>query len=738
MKTISKITINLIIFMLVMTSNGQQISGRVFEQHKKQKMLLPGVNIYWEGTQSGTVSDENGRFRIEKPTDNSIALISSFIGYVNDTLQITSIENELEIILEKALELEEVIVTGRHRSSFVSQISPLHVHNISSAELQKAACCNLSESFETNASVDVSYSDAVTGAKRIELLGLHGKYTQMMTENIPNLRGLSTPFGLTYIPGPWMESIQISKGASTVVNGYESITGQINVEFKKPDNSEKLYLNAFVNHEGRLEGNFNSAVKINEKWSTMLYGHAGDFSNKIDYNHDSFLDDPLTRQYNFFNRWKYSSERHMAQVGFRVIDEERAGGQIGFDKTENPGQSEIYGINIKTSRYEAWGKTGYAFMDTQESSIAFMNSFTYHEQNSLFGIKSYEGRQDNYYANLIFQSNLGSHRHKYNTGASYNYDAYRESLNDSIFQRTEHVPGIFLQYTYSIEHNLTILAGIRSDFHNIWGTFFTPRFHLKYNLTPHTILRTSAGKGYRSPNIIAENSYILASSRRIIFETAIQQEEAWNYGVNLMQIMDIRERELNINVEFYRTHFVNQMIIDRDRNVNEVNIYNLAGQSFSNSYQVEVFYELIPRLDVVAAFRYSDVRMTVNEELQREPLVNRYKGLANFSYKTSLEKWQFDFTAQLNGDARIPSTTGNPQEYQRPESSPAYTILNTQVTRYFRNWNIYAGVENLSDFMQHDPIIAADDPFGDYFDSSLIWGPIMGRKFYAGIKYYIN
>jgi outer membrane receptor for ferrienterochelin and colicins len=710
----------------------------VYEKDDKNKILLPGVNIYWEGTRSGTVSDNQGQFKIDSPLAGSKLLIASFIGYRNDTVNVSPQDSDLEFILEKTLDLEEVVITGKQRSSFVSRINPLQVQTITSAELQKAACCNLSESFETNASVDVSYSDAVTGAKRIELLGLHGKYTQMMTENFPNLRGLSTPFGLSYIPGPWMESIQVSKGASTVVNGYESITGQINVEFKKPDHSEKIYLNAFVNHEGRMEGNFNSALKINEKWSTMLYGHVGDFSNKADHNDDLFLDDPLTRQYNFFNRWKYSSERHMAQFGFRVIDEERTGGQIEFDKTENPIQSSFYGINVKTRRYEAWGKTGFAFMDPQESSIAFINTYSYHDQNSYFGKNSYNALQNNYYANFIFQSNLGSHTHKYNTGASYNYDDFQESLNDSIFNRTEHVPGLFFQYTYSNEDNLTILAGLRSDFHNIWGTFYTPRFHLKYNFTPHTILRTSAGKGYRSPNIIAENSYILASSRRVIIETDIQQEEAWNYGINMMQIFDIKDRELNVNVEFYRTHFLNQMVIDRDRNVREVNIYNLNGQSFSNSYQLEIFYELIPRLDVVAAFRYSDVRMTINERLQREPLVNRFKGLANFSYKTNLEKWQFDYTAQFNGDSRIPSTSANPEIYRRPESSPIYTIMNSQVTRYFRNWNIYAGVENLTNFVQHDPIIAADDPFGEYFDTSLVWGPILGRKFYAGIKYYIN
>jgi outer membrane receptor for ferrienterochelin and colicin len=722
---------------------GQNIQGTVFgKDGTNGKIPLPGVNIYWAGSQHGTVTNAQGRFELDgKETghdhDHNL-LIASFVGYENDTLHVDDLNGDIEILLTNNATLDEYVVTERQKSSFISQISPVQVQTITSAELQKAACCNLSESFETNASVDVSYSDAVSGAKKIELLGLHGKYSQMMTENIPNLRGLSTTYGLGYIPGTWMESIQISKGAASVVNGYESITGQINIEYKKPDDSEKAFFNVYANHIGKLEGNFNGAVQLNKKWSTMLYAHVENLSNKVDHNGDSFLDEPLIRQYNVFNRWKYVGDHYMAQFGFKVLDEERTGGQEGFDPKEMPQTPNYYGINIETRRYEAWGKAGYIFEGMEETSLGFVNSYTWHEQDSYFGLNDYTGTESNYYANLIFQSVIGNHRHKYSTGASYNYDAYREMLNDSSFNRTERVPGLFFQYTYSNEKNLTVLLGIRSDFHNIWGTFYTPRFHAKYNLNEHTILRASAGKGYRTPNIIAENSYLLASSRQLIVQTDIRQEEAWNYGVNLTRIIDIADREMSINAEVYRTDFINQMVIDRDKNVAQINIYNLDGKSFSTSYQVEISYELIPRLDVVTAFRYNDVRMTYDGELEREPLVNRYKGLLNLSYKTNLDKWQFDFTTQLNGDSRLPSTGSNPVQYQRPDNAPAYTILNAQITKYFRKWNIYVGAENLTNFVQDDPVIAADDPFGPYFDSSIVWGPIMGRKIYAGLKFSIN
>jgi outer membrane receptor for ferrienterochelin and colicin len=721
--------------------HAQEISGTVFgiesDAGNEQKIPLPGVNIYWSGTTEGTVSDENGNFSLPS-NSNTKVLIASFIGYQNDTLSIDQFDKSIQIVFTTTNELNEVTIAEKQHTSFVSKINPLHVHNVTGEELQKAACCNLAESFETNASVDVSYSDAVSGAKKIELLGLHGKYIQMMTENLPNLRGLSSTYGLGYIPGSWMESIQISKGTSSVLNGYESLTGQINIEYKKPDGDEKLYLNTYVNSIGKIEGNFNGAYKLNDKWSTMLFLHAENLNNKIDDNEDSFIDAPLIKQYNIYNRWKYRNKNHIAQFGVKVLEEDRTGGQTEFNKNEVTDIPSFYGVNVKTKRYEFWGKTGYIFANRPGTSIGFVNSFTYHNQESFFGLNQYDGRENNYYANLIFQSNIISENHKYNTGLSYMYDEYKEALNDSSFSRKESVPGVFFEYTYSDLHRFIVLLGIRADFHNIWGTFYTPRVHAKYDINEHSIIRVSAGKGYRTANFIAENSYLLASSRTLHIANNIRQEEAWNYGLNFTQIFKVNQRELNLNIEFYRTDFINQVIIDRDQSVSEIHIYNLDGQSYSNSIQIEAVYEVIPNLDMVAAFRYSDVKMSINNSFEREPLVNRYKGLLNLSYKTPLEKWQFDFTTQLNGDARLPNTSNNPVQYQRPENSKVYTIMNAQITKYFRKWNVYIGVENLGNFTQNDPIIAADDPFGPYFDSSIIWGPIMGRKFYAGLKFQIK
>jgi len=735
---------------IVTISFSQHLEGVVYqlEEHKSDehgdaehdhKEPLPGANIYWAGTQSGTSSNADGGFHLDFPDEANPMLVVSYIGFRNDSIYIKKDQHEIEIILSVNTLLKEVVITNKAPGSFISRLDPIYTQNITGAELHRAACCNLSESFETNASVDVSYSDAVTGAKQIQLLGLRGTYSQIMTENIPNLRGLATSFGLGYIPGPWMESIQVSKGTAAVINGFESIAGQLNVEYLKPDLADKLYLNAFVNIHGKLEGNAVSAFKLNDKWSTAVFAHAENLSNKVDDNGDSFLDLPLIRQINVFNRWKYDNKKDViSQFGFKVLDENRTGGQRDFSEGMVRDTNNPYGINIKTRRYEAFWKGGYIFQNRPSTSIGMLQSFTHHKQNSYYGLNDYNAEENSFYLNLIFQSYIVNTFHNFSTGFSFEMNNFIENLNDSAFNRFERIPGVFFQYTYNLEDKLTLIAGIRADYHNIYGAFLTPRFHIKFNLTEHTILRASAGMGYRTANVIAENNTMLASSRRLHMTEEPRQEKAINLGINITQYVDILGKELRISGEVYHTNFMNQVILDFDKDPQAIYVYNLDGRSFSNSYQIEANYELINRLDMTLAFRYNDVKMTTDDKLQYKPLLHRYKGLITLSYATRLNKWQFDFTTHFNGSSRIPGTETNPAEYQRSNSSPAYTIINAQATKYFKKWNIYLGGENLSNYTQKDPIIASDRPFGEYFDSSMIWGPVSGVSVYAGVRYTLE
>ncbi|MEJ5263368.1 MAG: TonB-dependent receptor [Ignavibacterium sp.] len=728
---------SLLAFTISASALAQSLKGNVYElDDKGEKVPLIGTNVFWQGTQVGTTTDDKGFFDLRKVDSNPLILVVSYIGYQPVKMEIPSELDTIEIVLTVNRELQEVVVIGTSLSKYIDDLDAKQTEVITSKELLKAACCNLSESFTTNASVDVQFQDAITGAKQIQLLGLSGLYTQILYENIPTLKGLASTFGLGYVPGPWMTSISVSKGAASVVNGYESVTGQINIEYKKPDDLERYYFNVFQSSHFKTDINANAATHLNDNLSTMILAHA-DFNQKaMDENHDSFRDQPNVKQFNLVNRWKYQSYTGFeSQFGVQVMNEERRGGQTN-DSHSNSGIhiNHPYEINVDTKRFEVFAKNGYVFDDDAYKSIGFILNAQWHKQNSVLGLRKYDGNQRTFYANLLFQTKSEDDVHSLTLGGSYVYDKYDESFQGYNFGRNESRPGIFAEYTFSPDNILTIVPGVRFDFHNLYGTFFTPRLHVKYNIDENTTLRGSAGKGYRSVNLFSENLNYLASSRHFVIIDNPTYEEAWNYGLNLTRYFSINDRELRMTAEYYRTDFLKQTVVDIDSDVREVRFYDLNGKSFSNNYQVEFAYQPIDRLDVTAAFRYTDVKSNYGDQLLIKPLSSKYKALVTISYATEESGWLFDSSFLLNGGGRIPSTKQNPVEYQRPESFPAFLNINAQITKKIGLVDVYLGAENLTNYKQDNPIIAANDPFGDYFDASMIWGPIDGTKIYIGLR----
>lgn len=725
------------IFVSGLVSAQNTIEGKIIDSSGSDESGLAGASILWAGTTTGTLTNAAGYFKIKRVKQTN-KLVISFVGYKSDTVTIALSDEYIQHKLNQHNEIGEVLIFGKAPGTFIKREDPILTVNITGAELRKAACCNLSESFETNASVDVNYADASTGAKQIQLLGLAGNYTQILTENIPAVYGLATAYGLNYIPGPWMESIQVSKGTSSVRNGYESIAGQINVEYKKPMTSERLFINGFVNDAGRQEINANTSVILNKKLSTMVMAHSEFQNSNKDHNMDGFRDEPDVRQNNFFNRWDYMTPKFTFRSGIKYLEEERIGGQYIYKPKNSDTWSEGFGIKIITERFEAFTKTGVVFPKERSMTIGWIQNVSYHDQNSFFGRRKYDGTQKTYYSNLLYQWNPLLSKHTLDAGFSYKYDHYNETLDTLSFGRMESVPGLFGQYTYSDSSKITVVAGIRSDFHNLFGTLITPRLHLRYAITPRFTLRASVGKGYRAGNVLAENTYLLASNRRIKIPTSLKAEEAWNTGLSLTGNLIIAGKNIKLSAEAYRTNFINQIITDMDADIHEVRFYNLTGKSYSNILQLEASTELFEGFDILAAWRWNDVKMTIDGILREKPLSGRYKGLLTASWLTHLRKWQYDYTLQVNGPGRIPSTASNPELYRRNNEFNAFAIMNAQITRNFRKWHIYAGVENLGNFKQHNPVISSDDPFGEYFDSSLIWGPVHGRKVYAGFRFLLN
>jgi outer membrane receptor for ferrienterochelin and colicins len=717
------------------------ISGRILEAENQP---LIGASVYWLGTNDGVTSDENGRFEIAKSQQSS-ALVVSYIGFQTDTVTVKP-GYDLDIILSGSVTLNEVEVRYRRKTTELSFFAPIQVQLISEKELLKAACCNLSESFETTPSVDVAFTDAVTGTRQIQLLGLSGPNIQLTRENMPDVRGLSALYGMNYTAGPWMEGIQLSMGAGSVVNGFEAIAGQINVELRKPENTDLMYLNVYASEMGRYEGNANFSHVFNKRWSTGLLLHGKSQQRALDHNHDGFLDNPLSDALVAINRWKYQGEDGwQIQLGVKGAILNDKSGVGGFHEDRELHQGHLWGAEVATRRAEGWAKIGKVFQHKPGASIGLQLSAISHEQQAFFGLRRVDGDQQSAYANLIYQDILGNTNHQYKTGLSFQWDKFHEYANSQWFHRNEQIPGAFFEYTYHFLEKLTAVAGIRADHHNNFGFFATPRIHLSYTPNELTVIRLSAGRGQRTASIWAENIGIWASSRNVVLRGVdegtpygLQPEVAWNSGINFTRGFEIGDRAATFTTAYYYTHFVNQVVVDFDESPQQLFMYNLEGQSYSHSAMAQLDMELIRGLDARLAYRFNDVRTTYGDRLLEKPLLSRHRAFLNLAYATESD-WHVDLTVNWQGSKRIPGTGANPLEFQLPERSPDFYIVNAQISkRWGEKYDLYLGAENLLGFTQAHPILGAADPFGAYFDSSMVWGPIFGRNIYIGGRWRIK
>lgn len=738
-----KITSTLLFSIICIASAAaESVSGMVSDAAGEP---LVGAEIVWQGTGVGTVADVDGFFEIET-TDATNQLQISYLGYKTATLTVSDASETLLVTLEdESTQLNDVEVSARAVGTVASRVSAVQTQRITGAELCKAACCNLSESFETNASVDVAYSDAATGAKQIKMLGLSGNYVQMLTENTPGIRGLASSYGMEYIPGSWMESIQVSKGTASVVNGYEATTGQINVEFLKPQLASPVAINAMLNSELCAELNATGGWDINDRLSTGVLMQYRNESMEHDQNKDGFLDMPKGNRANLLNRWYYKNDDYTMQLLVRGLYDDRQGGQTKAWRKANP-DATPYDIDIQTIRVDGFMKNGYVFNHELGTSIGIIASGAYHRQNSLYGATHYDATQGNGYLNAIFQTYFDEEsRHKLTAGLSLNYDHYNEllatnRLQDSIYnkKRDEFTPGIFAEYDFKYDEKLSLLVGVRGDWSNYYGFFCTPRFNVRYSPWKWWNLRASVGLGYRSPNILTDNAALFASSRKIILaEEKFAQERAVNAGISTTFYIPIASRELQLSADYYYTHFIECVVADFDSDPHAVTLSNLhGGRSYAGNFQVEASMEILRGWTMTLAYRQSDVKQTINGQLREKPLTNRFKGLITTSYQTPLKKWQFDFTAQFNGGGRMPDPDKeNPLWSERFDWYPQ---LLAQVTYYFKTWSIYVGAENMTNFKQKKPIIAADDPYSADFDASMAWGPITGAKAYVGFRWSLD
>ena len=755
------------------TLSAQDLRGVVRDADNQP---LVGASVYWEGTTIGASTDAEGAFLLHrvKGYDN---LVASYLGFVNDTLHVAKGAERIEFALRAdGVELEDVVVEGNLSGNFVKRDGIVKNEMISFAGLCKMACCNLAESFENSASVTVGYSDAISGARQIKMLGLAGTYTQILDENRPIMRGLSAPYGLSYTPGMWLNSIQVSKGVASVTAGHEAITGQINLEHRKPTDDERLFVNLYLDDELRPEANISTAFPVskNKKLSSviLLHGSMDTDVRKMDHNDDGFRDLPLADQFNIANKWLYAADNGtQIRWGWKFVQENRLGGMLDYknsmrdqmrEKWDQPGT--LYGSKIRNRGANGYFKIGMPVgpsvydpdeKDEMRSNLAFVADFDHFNENAYFGLNDYKGNENALAMNLMY-NHYFTYRSSLIVGAQAQLQYYRESLANNTpwieaaksrfydFDRSEQEVGAYAEYTYAVKDKFSIVAGVRGDYNAFYDKFFvTPRGHIRWNITPSTTLRGSAGLGYRSTNVITDNIGILATGRAIVFKDSDfskfnRLEKALTVGGSLTQTFGlVSADDATLSFDYFRTQFYNSVIADQEYNADQILLYNSDKRSYTDTYQIDFSWTPVERLDIFATFRYTNSEMTIDRpdgttaRVER-PLVSKYKTLLNIQYATKFRRWVFDATAQLNGPARIPTQTGNLAD---DKYSPRYPMFFAQVSRKIGKFDIYVGCENIADYRQHDPILNADNPFSTGFNSMNVWGPLMGRKFYAGLRF---
>ncbi|MFT4830864.1 MAG: outer membrane receptor for ferrienterochelin and colicins [Psychroserpens sp.] len=736
----------ILLFLPIMATSQEKVEGMVMEANEDNKhMGLTGANVYWLNSQIGTMTNEQGLFSIPYSKEYN-KLVISYVGFKTDTLIVNG-PKMLYHSLQPSNMLNEVVVEKKRDALQKTFFGAQNVVTINSAELLKAACCNLSESFETNPSIDVNFTDALTGTKQIQMLGLTSPYLLITQENIPMVRGASQAFGLTFTPGTWVESIQITKGAGSVVNGYESISGQINTELVKPLTDSELFVNGYAALNGRYELNTHVNRKLTDKWSTGLYVHGNLRNATVDDNGDGFLDVPLANQINVMNRWQYQNPEtgFISFLNVRFLNDEKQVGQTDFDPDLDKFTTNSWGGEIDTRRFDTSIKLGYVFPELPFQSLGFQASYSMHKQESYYGFNQYDIDHHSLYSNAIFNSILGNTQHKFKTGLTFALDTYDEIVNTQDYGRMDNSLGAFFEYSYDNLEKLSLVAGLRVDTHNRLGTFVTPRLHVRYTPWENASLRGSFGKGRRAANIFAENQQLFGSSRQINVDNrggeiyGLDPEVAWNYGVSFLQGFNLFNRKGNVTLDYYRTDFENQIVVDWE-NPQEISFYNLDGKSYANSFQVEVDYEVFKNVEVRAAYKNYDVTTDYNSGKLQKPLQAKNRFFANVGYvtvpKENGAQWRFDYTLHTVGEQRLPNTSNNPSEYQLGATSAPYSLMNAQVTKVFsKHFEMYVGGENLTNFMQDRAILGADDPFGPYFDTNIVYAPIMGSMYYAGFRY---
>jgi len=726
------------------SSSDKTLNGIVYGTNDKGKEPLDGAVIKWINTKKGDITSPDGKFSISGDGISDRRIIVFYVGYKRDTIDAEG-KDFVEVVLQNNFSTQQIVVESKVNSSFIENGNS-KTEVITQGELKKAACCDLSGMFGSNTTVEVTVSDILTNTKELKMLGLEGAYTQVLLDNMPIMSGLVTKYGVTSIPGTLVNKITISKGSNSVMQGYESISGIMNVLLKDYNTSDAFMLNGYLNSILEKQINLNTTAKI-KKWNTLLAFQTVQESKRQDENGDGFLDAPLTTRYMLFNKWKYGNtddDFTNVTIGLKYLDEKRVGGQKNFDFNKDLGSNTIYGQTVNLQNGDAYTRISQEIGDDLHLKLYAAGSFF--NQESYYGITKYDAKQRNFYTNATIEIPV-SLRSYVRLGTSYKYEKINEDIKflqpenktyAGAYEKLESIAGVFSEASLDFKSlKSSVVGGLRLDYHNKYNLIVTPRIMLRYQLSKETTIRATAGTGFRTINLFSEYSNLLASGRNILVPQELNPEKMINYGIDVLQYFDFGKVSGNINLDFYRTEFSNKIMPDYVVNPLAVTFMNLTDAA-TNVFQIESSFSIFNNLDFKLAYKYIDQYYYHNGMKMEQPFNSKHRVVSSLHYSPKDNNWNANVSLQWFGVQALPSTKDYPVELRRPSESDPYTILNGQFTKNFKHFEAYVGVENIFNFTQQNPIIDPAQPFSPYFDTSYIWGPTSGRTFYFGFRLLFN
>ena len=722
---------------------------------------LSYANIYIKNTKLGTSSSENGQYQIKNIPNGTYTVIISSIGYKTKSRKITFNKNDKTIrnfLLESDNSLDEIVVSGTLRPVSKSA-SPVPVDVYGKSFFKKNPTPSIFESLQNVNGVRPQLNCNVCNTGDIHINGLEGPYTFVLIDGMPIVSGLSTVYGLTGIPQALIERIEIVKGPASTLYGSEAVGGIINIITKKPSNSPTLSVDSFSSSWGEINTDIGFRYQLSEKIQGLTGINYFNYQNIIDNNDDGFTDLTLQNRISIFNKLNFKRKKNkLFTIAFRYLYEDRWGGETNWNKIFR-GTDQVYGESIYTSRWETFG----TYQLPTSENISFQFSANGHQQNSFYGIDSYNANQLIAFGQFVINKKVKK-IHNILLGIAYRYTSYDDNTfatfeNDGVTNKPSiiHLPGIFIQDEISFNNQHKILLGVRYDFNSIHGAIFSPRVNYKWNSNDNkNIVRISVGNGFRVANVFTEDHAALTGAREVEFEGELAPETSWNTNINYVKKITTENVFINLDASAFYTYFNNRILPDYETDVNKIIYANLNGFSVSKGFSLNSDITFQNGLNVNLGATLMDVTITENDNKKQQLLTESFSGVWSISYRFKSNGIKIDYTGNTYGPMRLPRLSDTDP---REENSPWFSIQNIQITKKFKsNWELYGGLKNILNFTPADNSIARSfDPFDNSvvfdsngqatvtpdnpnaltFDPSYVYASNQGIRGFLGIRYTI-